>query len=62
MAKRLTTTQVALELRVSRGRIVAMIASGRLKATRFGRDWSVWDTDIDAVRTRKAGRPRKGIE
>jgi excisionase family DNA binding protein len=52
-----TTTTAAAELGVTPGRVCAMIAAGRLKATRVGRDWLIRPKELDAVRNRKAGRP-----
>lgn len=58
--KRLTTTQTAKELGTSRARVVALIKDGRIKAERFGRDWSIWNTDLTPeLYGRKPGRPRK---
>ena len=36
-----------------------MINSGRLKATRVGIVWLIDPKDLDAVKDRKVGRPRK---
>jgi excisionase family DNA binding protein len=52
-----TTATAALELGVTRARVNAMIASGRLKAIRLGRDWMIEPKALDAVRDRKPGRP-----
>ena len=52
-----TTTTAAAELGVTRGRINAMIASGRLTAIRLGREWMIEPAALDAVRDRKPGRP-----
>jgi excisionase family DNA binding protein len=57
MTELLTTTRAAAELGVTPGRIRAMIAAGRLKATRAGRDWLLVPKSLDAVRDRKTGRP-----
>lgn len=37
-----------------------MIAAKRLKATKFGNVWMIDPKDLDAVKDRKVGRPRKG--
>lgn len=36
-----------------------MIASGRLKAIKVGNMWVIDPKDLDAVKDRKVGRPRK---
>jgi len=36
-----------------------MINSGRLKATKVGNMWLIDPKDLDAVKNRKVGRPRK---
>ena len=55
----LTTSQAAAALGVSPRRVQAMIRAGRLKAIRFGRDWLIRPADLDAVRVRPVGRPKK---
>jgi excisionase family DNA binding protein len=52
-----TTTSAAVELGVTPGRVRAMIASGRLRATLAGRDWLIAPAALEAVRDRKPGRP-----
>jgi excisionase family DNA binding protein len=52
-----TTTTAAAELGVTPGRVRAMIAAGRLKAIRAGRDWLIDPKALAAVRERKPGRP-----
>ena len=37
-----------------------MILSKRLKAIKVGREWLIDPKDLDAVKDRKVGRPRKG--
>jgi excisionase family DNA binding protein len=54
----LTTQQAGDELKVSRGRVVAMITAGRLKAEKMGRDWMIKRADLAPVRKRKPGRPK----
>lgn len=53
----LTTADVAAILNVSMRRVQALIASGRLKAQRAGRDWLIHPKHLNAVRIRKPGRP-----
>ena len=36
-----------------------MIGSGRLKAMKVGKVWLIDPKDLDAVKDRKVGRPRK---
>jgi len=56
----MTTTEAAKELGTSRARVVAMIRDGRIKAERFGRDWSIRDDALTpSLHNRKPGRPRK---
>lgn len=54
---KLTTQQVADRLNLSRGRVQAMIKSGRLPATKPGRDWLIEEEDLKLVMNRKPGRP-----
>jgi excisionase family DNA binding protein len=54
----LTTTQAAKELGISRVRVVALIAAGRLKADKMGRDWMIRRKSLAVVRVRKPGRPK----
>jgi excisionase family DNA binding protein len=54
----LTTTEAAKRLKISRRRVLELIAAGRLKATRFGPAWLIDPKDLAAVRVRKPGRPR----
>lgn len=51
--------QAAVALGVTRRRVQALIKSGRLPATKFGRDWMIAASDLEKVRERKPGRPRK---
>jgi excisionase family DNA binding protein len=55
----LTTNEVAKELGVHQSRIYALIESERLPATRFGKSWLIEAKDIELVRERKVGRPKK---
>lgn len=59
MSKKLLTTKEAAEtLGVTVRRVQAMIKDGRLQAEKLGRDYVVKESDLDAVRERKAGRPK----
>ena len=56
----LTTKQAAEKLNVSRSRIYQLIATGKLPAERFGRDFAIKDSSLASVRTfGKSGRPPK---
>ncbi len=55
----LTTAEVATELNCSVRRVQDLIKTGRLVTTRFGRQHQIDPQDLDAVRTRPNGRPRK---
>jgi excisionase family DNA binding protein len=57
--KIISTTEAARRLKVSPSRIRAMIGSGRLKAIKVGKVWLIDPKDLDAVKDRKVGRPRK---
>jgi len=53
------TTEAARRLGVSTTRVRVLIESGRLKATKVGSAWLIDPKDLDAVKDRKVGRPRK---
>ena len=55
----LTTTEAAKQLGCSRSEIRRKILSGVLKAVKIGRDWHIWQKDLDALPDSK-GAPRKG--
>jgi len=55
----LSTTQAATRLHVTPRRVLVLIAEGRLKARKQGRDWVIRPKALRAVRVRKPGRPRK---
>jgi excisionase family DNA binding protein len=57
--KLISTTEAARRLNVTPSRVRAMIASKRLKAMRVGIMWLIDPKDLDAVKDRKVGRPRK---
>ena len=58
----LTTKEVAEKLGVTLRRVQAMVQSGRLPATKFGRDYMIKEKDLKLVENRKVGRPKKAIE
>jgi excisionase family DNA binding protein len=53
------TTEAAKRLGISANRVRDLIASGRLKAQKIGREYAINPTDLDAVKSRIPGRPRK---
>jgi excisionase family DNA binding protein len=53
------TAEAARRLNVTQSRVRAMIDAGRLKAMKVGREWLIDPKDLDAVKERKVGRPRK---
>ena len=55
----LTTKQVAGILKINDSRVRQLILAGRLPATKIGRDWIINKEDLDLVKDRKRGRPRK---
>jgi excisionase family DNA binding protein len=57
--KIITTVEAARRLGVTPNRVRALIQAKRLKAFKFGREWLIDPKDLDAVKDRKVGRPRK---
>jgi len=57
--KIITTTEAARRLGVTPTRVRALIEAKRLKAFKYGREWLIDPKDLDAVKIRKVGRPRK---
>ena len=57
--KMIGTTEAAKRLGVSSNRVRALIDSGRLKAQKIGREYAIDPKDLEAVKDRKVGRPRK---
>ena len=62
MAKLLNTKQAAERLNVSERRIRQLIAQGRLPAIKLARDWMIKEKDLEKVKDRPAGRPKKKRE
>jgi excisionase family DNA binding protein len=58
----LTTKQAATRLGITPRRVGALIAAGRLPATKLGRDWLIAEESLAMVAERKpgnhSGRPR----
>jgi excisionase family DNA binding protein len=57
--KIISTAEAAKRLGVTADRVLKMIKAKRLKATKFGNVWMIDPKDLDAVKDRKVGRPRK---
>ena len=57
--KLISAAEAAKRLNVTSSRVRKMIASGHLKATKVGIMWLIDPKDLDAVKDRKVGRPRK---
>lgn len=55
------TTEIAARLGVSAERVRALIKTGRLPAQKLGRDWFAQEKDLELVKNRKPGRPRKNL-
>jgi excisionase family DNA binding protein len=55
----ISTTEAAKRLNVTPDRVRKMIEANRLKAIKVGREWLIDPKDLDAVKDRKVGRPRK---
>jgi excisionase family DNA binding protein len=53
------TAEAAKRLGVTQSRVQKMIAAKRLTAIKVGREWLIDPKDLDAVKDRKVGRPRK---
>jgi len=57
--KIISTTEAAKRLGVTPDRVRKMIEAKRLKATKLGSVWLIDPKDLEAVKDRKVGRPRK---
>jgi excisionase family DNA binding protein len=55
----MTAGQVAKTLKLSHSRVMQFIRSGRLPAKKIGVQWFIEHADLDKVRVRKPGRPKK---
>jgi excisionase family DNA binding protein len=51
----LTTAQAGAELGITANRVMVLIKSGRLPATRFGWAWVIRRADLDLIRSRPHG-------
>ncbi|MCI0663108.1 MAG: excisionase family DNA-binding protein [Acidobacteria bacterium] len=59
MTDRVTTKEAAQILGVTDGRVRQMIIKGQLRAKRFGRALTLSRSDVESLRGRKIGRPKK---
>ncbi len=57
----LTTNEAAEILNISPRRVRALIHAGRLPAEKHGRDWAIKPADLELVKVRKPGRPKKTL-
>ena len=57
--KIISTAEAAKRLGVTANRVRKMILAKRLKAIKVGREWLIDPKDLEAVKDRKVGRPRK---
>jgi excisionase family DNA binding protein len=55
----ISTAEAAKRLGVTPDRVRKMIIAKRLKAIKVGREWLIDPKDLDAVKDRKVGRPRR---
>jgi excisionase family DNA binding protein len=55
----LTTNEAANKLGVKVRMVQLLIQTGRLPATKFGRDYMIKEADLKLVENRKVGRPKK---
>jgi excisionase family DNA binding protein len=55
----ISTAEAAKRLGVTPDRVRKMIEAKRLKAMKVGREWLIDPKDLEAVKERKVGRPRK---
>jgi len=60
LTDRVTTKEAAQILGITDGRVRQMILRGQLPAKRFGRALTLSRSDVESLRGRKAGRPKKG--
>lgn len=59
MSRKLTTKEAAQRLGISDARVRQLVLSGKLPAQKFGRDLQIDEKDLEKVKERKAGRPKK---
>jgi excisionase family DNA binding protein len=59
MEKVLTTSDAAKILGVNRSRVLQLIMRGKLRAEKLGWQWIIRPKDLEKVKNRKPGRPKK---
>lgn len=57
----LTVAEVARILGVCPNRVCVLIRTGRLPAIRIGRQLFIREADVELVKVRKPGKPRKAL-
>ena len=57
--KIISTAEAAKRLGVTQSRVQKMIAAKRLKAIKVGNVWLIDPKDLEPLKDRKVGRPRK---
>src|SRR5437660_8390190 len=55
----LSTEQAAVELGISADRVRALIGARRLPAYKLSREWAIMRKDLERVRVRRPGRPKR---
>ncbi len=61
--KELTTLEASERLGISKRQVQTLIQQGRLPAHKRGRDWFIYESDVDNLPERKkTGRPSKKAE
>ena len=57
---KMTTTDAGIILNIGRTRVSQLIAHGRIRATRAGRDWFIEVAEVERFRqiVRRSGRPK----
>jgi excisionase family DNA binding protein len=58
MAERISASQAAEALGVSRSRVLVLIGEGRLPAEKIGNQYVIRRADLAKVKDRKPGRPK----
>lgn len=53
------TKEASERLEISQKRVQALIKNGQLPAEKVGRDWLIKESDLELVKERKVGRPKK---
>jgi excisionase family DNA binding protein len=59
VATPITVSQAAVDLRVTRARVLQLINAGRLPAQKLGMQYLIDRKDLGKVRVRKPGRPKR---